>query len=60
MERETIRRIIIEGQEFVADVPLVERQFTFEENGNSLMKYKTLKAGKTLPVGWQIRNTEFM
>lgn len=34
MERETIRRIIVEGQEFVADVPLVERQFTFEENGN--------------------------
>lgn len=60
MERETIRRIIVEGQEFVADVPLVERQFTFEENGNSLMKYKTLKAGKTLLVGWQIRNIEFM
>lgn len=34
MKRETIRRILVEGQEFVADMPLVGRQFTFEENGN--------------------------
>lgn len=34
MEREIIRRIIIEGQEFVNEVPLIERPFFFEKNGN--------------------------
>ncbi|MCD8183506.1 MAG: ATP-binding protein [Bacteroides sp.] len=34
MEREIMRRIIIEGQEYIADIPLVERPFSFEENGN--------------------------
>lgn len=34
MERETIRRIILEGQEFVNEVSLHERPFFFEENGN--------------------------
>jgi predicted AAA+ superfamily ATPase len=34
MERETIRKIIIEGQEFIGEVPLVERRFSFEESGN--------------------------
>lgn len=34
MERELIRKIIIESQEFVADIPLIERPFHFEKNGN--------------------------
>lgn len=34
MEREIIRKIIIENQEFVADIPLIERPFFFEKNGN--------------------------
>lgn len=34
MEREIIRKIIIEGQEYVNDVPLIERPFFFEKNGN--------------------------
>lgn len=34
MEREIIRKIIVEGQEFIDDIPLVERKFSFEENGN--------------------------
>lgn len=34
MEKEIIRRIIIEGQEFVNEVPLIERPFFFEKNGN--------------------------
>lgn len=34
MEREIIRKIIIENQEFVADIPLIERPFFFEQHGN--------------------------
>lgn len=34
MEREIIRKIIIENQEFVADIPLTKRPFFFEKNGN--------------------------
>lgn len=34
MERETIRKIIIENQEFIADIPLIERPFFFEKNGD--------------------------
>lgn len=34
MEREIIRKIIIESQEFIADIPLTERPFHFEKNGN--------------------------
>lgn len=34
VEREIIRRIIIEGQEFVNEVALTERPFFFEQNGN--------------------------
>lgn len=34
MERELIRKIIIESQEFIADIPLIERPFHFEKNGN--------------------------
>lgn len=34
VEREIIRRIIIEGQEFVNEVSLIERPFFFEQNGN--------------------------
>lgn len=34
MEREIIRRIIIEGQEFVNEIPLIKRPFSFEKNGN--------------------------
>lgn len=34
MERETIRKIIIEGQEFINKITLVERPFFFEKNGN--------------------------
>lgn len=34
MEREIIRKIIIEGQEFVNEIPLIKRPFFFEKNGN--------------------------
>lgn len=34
MERDTIRRIIIEGQEFIDKVPLIQRPFHFENNGS--------------------------
>lgn len=34
MEREVIRKIIIEGQEFINNIPLIERPFDFEKNGN--------------------------
>lgn len=34
MEREIIRKIIIENQEFIADIPLIERPFFFEKKGN--------------------------
>lgn len=34
MEREVIRRIIIEGQEFINEISLTERPFFFEKNGN--------------------------
>lgn len=34
MDRETIRRIIIEGQEYIGEIPLNERPFLFEKNGN--------------------------
>ena len=34
MDKEIIRRIIIEGQEFVTEIPLIERPFYFEEKGN--------------------------
>lgn len=34
MEKEVLRRIIIEGQEYIADIPLIERPFSFEEKGN--------------------------
>lgn len=34
MEREVIRKIIVEGQEFINNIPLIERPFDFEKNGN--------------------------
>ena len=34
VEREVIRRIIIEGQEFVNEISLTERPFFFEQKGN--------------------------
>lgn len=34
MEREIIRQIIIEGQEFITEIPLIKRPFFFEKNGN--------------------------
>lgn len=34
MDRELLRRIILEYQDVVSQVPLVQRPFTFEENGN--------------------------
>lgn len=34
MDKEIIRRIIIEGQEFVTEIPLIERPFFFEKKGN--------------------------
>ena len=34
MERDIIRRIIIEGQEFVNEISLIEPPFFFEKNGN--------------------------
>ena len=34
MDRETIRRIIVEGQEYISEIPLNERPFLFEKNGN--------------------------
>ena len=34
VEREVIRRIIIEGQEFVNEISLTERPFFSEQKGN--------------------------
>ncbi|MBR4389828.1 MAG: ATP-binding protein [Prevotella sp.] len=34
MDKELLRRVILEYQDVVSQIPLVERPFTFEENGN--------------------------
>ena len=40
VEREVIRRIIIEGQEFVNEISLTERPFFFEQKAKSITSMK--------------------
>ncbi|MBR3009354.1 MAG: AAA family ATPase, partial [Prevotella sp.] len=37
MDKELLRRVILEYQDVVSQIPLVERPFSFEENGNYVL-----------------------
>lgn len=44
MERDTIRRIIIEEQGFINKVPMIQRPFHFENRGNYVFNKLTTKS----------------